>query len=395
MAAKDLIVILILLAAIAGILSCDKRSIEPERPYFLALSSVGMPDTVWLETDTQFRISAIQAERLLHAGTLEEVQVSIENEAGGEVKRITLLDDGKDGDLVAKDGIFSRYFLSAGFVDTPGKYNARFMLPAGNSGDDAVLSHAFTGIAGQGNAAPELFNLRIPPSFSYDQKFIMNSFTVDVRDANGLDDVESVEGYIYYPNSAVPNLKINLRHIDEAADTTFAPETYMYLFKVDDLARRGAGRYPVLLIASDKSGLPSAELAGELYFVSAVSNRPPVLSSLVAPDTVVATGDTIALSVRASDPDGPDDILRVWFDSFLPNGDPAQGNPFTMYDDGGELFSQGIRSGDEVKGDGIFTLIIQGPGPNQTGAYRFVFQAVDKRNSYSNSIEHVLHVVNR
>src|SRR3989339_557637 len=170
--------IFMLLILAAAYPSCDKRSLEPKRPDFIALSAVSMPDTIWLGTDDRFRISAVQADRLVNAGAISAVQVAIENEAGAEAKRITLYDDGLDGDLIAKDGIFSRYFTSAGFVESPGKYDARFLPDAGDN--NSIISHIFTGLAGKGNSAPELFNLRIPRSISYDQKFVMNLLTLDV-----------------------------------------------------------------------------------------------------------------------------------------------------------------------------------------------------------------------
>lgn len=114
------------------------------------------------------------------------------------------------------------------------------------------------------------------------------------------------------------------------------------------------------------------------------TNQPPLLSDLQAPDTVrLASQDQLLeLRVRASDPNGLDDIQRVVFNSFRPDGSASTGNPFQMFDDGDS------NHGDARRGDGIFSLKIILPASTQTGTYRFEFQAFDKSNEGSNVIIH-------
>ena len=79
-------------------------------------------------------------------------------------------------------------------------------------------------------------------------------------------------------------------------------------------------------------------------------NNPPVITEISAPDTVTiqAQSVTIDLSVHVEDPSGLKDINRVFFNTYRPDGSPAQGNPFTMYDDGSL-----IVHGDAVAVDAI------------------------------------------
>jgi hypothetical protein len=112
-------------------------------------------------------------------------------------------------------------------------------------------------------------------------------------------------------------------------------------------------------------------------------NHPPVLSNLLADSLISISGidqKFIQITITATDPDGQSDIRMVYFDSFKPNGSPASGNPFLMYDDGD--FS-GV-SGDSKAGDGIYSLKVG--LPTITGTYRFEFHAVDRSNDTSNSI---------
>lgn len=118
-------------------------------------------------------------------------------------------------------------------------------------------------------------------------------------------------------------------------------------------------------------------------------NRPPVLSDLQAPDTVTLGSQEqhIRLRVNAVDPDGQEDIQRVFFNSFLPDGRPSSNNPFQLFDNG-DL--QG--NGDETKGDSVYSAIIKLPPNTATGTYRFEFQAFDRLNEGSNIITHRLTV---
>jgi hypothetical protein len=119
-------------------------------------------------------------------------------------------------------------------------------------------------------------------------------------------------------------------------------------------------------------------------------NRPPVLSNLQAPDTIVLAGQMqqLLLTVKATDPDGESDITKVYFNSFKPNGAAASGNPFLMYDDGSEniIYPPNITSGDAVKGDNVYSLTVIINPTDALGTYRFEFHAVDRSNDTSNVI---------
>ncbi len=120
-------------------------------------------------------------------------------------------------------------------------------------------------------------------------------------------------------------------------------------------------------------------------------NRPPILSDLQCPDTISfgsAASMSFPISVKATDPDGQSDIARVFFNSYKPDGSASSGNPFLMYDDGGEnvIFPPDGTSGDQVKGDSIYTLTVRIDSSNAKGSYRFDFQALDRSGAYSNKL---------
>ena len=383
--------IFVIFLCIGLLQNCEKKGISPSIPSLPELAKVSIPDTVWLEKDSDFRIEASLSNRFV-SDEAYSVIVTLTGSESNSSRTYTLFDKGDSGDLITKDGLFSGKFSSLDFVETPGSYLVRFQLTGLGISSENILEKTILCIEGGGNSPPEISIPIIPRVISLDASSAIYVIAVDAVDSEGPDDIKSVEGRVYFPNSPVQNLTIKLRHLDQAADTTFGQDTYIFLFRPEDIAHQGSGEYFILFSATDKGGAASSELVKRIHFVSSVQNQSPLLTDLNAPDSLIARGDTLKLSIRTTDPNGQDDIFRVWFDSFLPNGDPAKGNPFTMFDDGGELSGENIRSGDLIKGDGIYSLIIQGPVPGLSGEFRFVFQAVDKNNALSNTVEHIIYV---
>jgi hypothetical protein len=120
-------------------------------------------------------------------------------------------------------------------------------------------------------------------------------------------------------------------------------------------------------------------------------NHPPVLSNLIM-DSLISikaiTQKYFQISITATDPDGQSDIRVVFFNSFKPDGTPAGGNPFYMFDDG----DLNGASGDYRAGDGNYALKVG--LPSNTGTYRFEFHAIDRSNDSSNVIIKNIVVVN-
>lgn len=149
--------------------------------------------------------------------------------------------------------------------------------------------------------------------------------------------------------------------------------------------RRGdVGDYRVEVHAMDRNGLNSNIAVSKVRVV--YGSQPPVIHEVFAPDTleIQSTAFTVVVAARVSDPSGLADIKGVFFNSFLPNGQPSQGNPFILQDDGH------AGSGDDVAGDGIYSLRITVPPTAMRGVYRFEFRALDYSNLSSNLFIHTI-----
>lgn len=152
------------------------------------------------------------------------------------------------------------------------------------------------------------------------------------------------------------------------------------------IRRVQVGKYVVEVYAQSPDGYRSNSLISNLVVFR--GNHAPVISGLSAPDTIKLGGQSqvLLLTLRASDPDGLGDVAKVVFSSFRPDGSASGGNPFAMYDDGSAMH------GDEIAGDGIFSLLVSLPASTQVGTYRFEFQAFDRSNESSNVIVHRISV---
>lgn len=149
------------------------------------------------------------------------------------------------------------------------------------------------------------------------------------------------------------------------------------------------GNYTVRFSAEGFEGDAKQVALATFYFKNGQDNLPPVISNLVAPSSVTIGNDTtfIQLTINVSDPNGLNDVLFVWFDSYLPNGNPSSQNPIALFDDG-------VNGGDVTADDGTYSRIVILPPVGVTkGTYRWEFRARDRIGDLSNQIIHYLEVL--
>jgi len=146
--------------------------------------------------------------------------------------------------------------------------------------------------------------------------------------------------------------------------------------------------YGKLLITASGSSSVANSTSVSTYLTITRNNRPPVIDSVEAPDTLIVGSSTQLLNLYAyaKDDDGLADIDRVFFRSYLLPDTTNGSSPFFLYDDGGANNANGNT--DKVPGDGVYTLTVQFPPTATKGIRRFIFQAVDKSGTLSNSVQH-------
>jgi len=152
------------------------------------------------------------------------------------------------------------------------------------------------------------------------------------------------------------------------------------------------GRHTLLVYAVDRSGRLGNDVRGVIDVQA--SGTPPEITGVEMPSSVVrpAVGEPpvpVVIVVSAEDPDGLANILRV---EMRVDG----GAPLSLCDDGGEgacnpALSQ-ASSGDEVDGDGRFTVTLQVESTNAAGLRTLTFEAVDRSGLRSEAVQRTLDI---
>jgi hypothetical protein len=349
-----------------------------------ALSRAAVPDSLRLGDAAGIRIS-VRAGGPENPEAVERVFFLVFAEPNPvPVFQDTLRDDGREGDILPLDGEHTGRITGADIGGRPGTYRIGFLAVtrAGTAGD--TLFSEFRAVEGASNSAPAIVRFNAPDSLSLEDLRSV-SFLVIAEDPDGYEDIDSVFCEVYPPFQPEPVIRLAMTRNPKRP---FPPGLSIGFEYTGDLSGVLAisGSYAFRFQARDKAGLLSLPRVAHVFI--SLPNQPPVLSELTAPDTVSRrSSDAIILSVRATDPQGPADVRRVYFNSFKPDGTPGTGNPFPMFDDG--------TNGDVTAGDGVYSRGIMISASNALGNYRFDFQAEDLAGAVSEAATHVITVTDQ
>jgi len=293
------------------------------------------------------------------------------------VTKLAMRDDGLSGDILAGDG---QYFLP---IDTALVHSQTgdFVLDAIARDQDGRTSESKLDtlqiLAGRENLAPRLLSFTIPRMITADSAYAP-VFRATAGDVDGLASLRFVRVEFYPPAFPRPTLVDSL--FDDGKNNDGAARDGVFARAIPTAKLCGEGTFSIVLRAIDAANAESPALVDILNVRRRGVNFPPAVANLNAPTTISRnrTPNTYVLSVQVSDPNCIADLKRVFFNTFLPNGNPSSGNPFVMRDDG--------KEGDAIAGDGRYSLTIQITAQNATGVYRFEFQAEDKKGAQSNKI---------
>jgi hypothetical protein len=190
----------------------------------------------------------------------------------------------------------------------------------------------------------------------------------------------------YFDIYASDNSKLNSSPIYMQEIITNIFENSFILEKENPL-----GNYTVRFFASGNSGSTQQVALRTFFFNNGQDNISPVISNtVIEPDTVVVTQPTVIFtSVEASDSNGVNDLVEVYFIVYRPDSTTSN-NKTILLDDGSccPIPPSNLTSGDLIAGDGIFSRTIQVDQTNMKGTYRFEFQAKDRSGTLSNIINH-------
>ncbi len=197
--------------------------------------------------------------------------------------------------------------------------------------------------------------------------------------------LNSVQCEIYKPESESPLATVRLYNNGIIPDTSTTDGIYTGRVTIQ-IKRVQVGNFSVRLYASDYAGMMSNTAIHKLKVVR--SSNAPVISNLVAPDTVTLPPSPYSvlfiMHVNVTDTDGKGDIEKVYFRNLDSPSDTNR--QFLLFDDG---IKNDVKY-DSASADGIYSGRFQLPWNTPPQSYRFEFVAVDQLGVMSNKILHTM-----
>ncbi|MFQ5865544.1 MAG: choice-of-anchor X domain-containing protein [bacterium] len=366
----------------------EDNPIQPPQKFAPEISNLIAPEVVYNLSPTKHVIS-VKAVDPQGLDDLDQVRYTITKiGSSSSVATGNLVDDGTQGDIIPKDGVFTTQIDGSFAQSDSGEFSLEVVAEDASGNTSNTLEDTILVLSGTENLPPEIIKVVAPNTVAVDSTFNF-VVTVEVSDPEGLSDIQEVKYQFFPPAHPNPTLEDSLVDNGQSGDVTAGDGVYSTtlssgLFKE-------ASDYFIRFQAQDKAGNKSR---AEVVTMRGIFIRPraPVISNLVAPDTVQIDPDQVTkilITVDVMDPQGLSDIDYVQFRSFLPNGQEATDSPFQMADDGNTE-----TTGDAEAGDGTYSIIVNLPPTGVTpGDFTFVFQAKDRSNLFSNVIEHTMTVI--
>ncbi len=197
-----------------------------------------------------------------------------------------------------------------------------------------------------------------------------------ISDPQGIETINEVKYSLYYgeTDSTGDELLFEGNLVDDGTSGDIIKNDGVFSRKHFDM---GEGFYKCIVLADDEDGNETEIITKVEY---AVKNEPPFVY-MNEYTNEFEKGDTLIFRVKATDPQGLNDIAGVSFTIEYPDKEMKSG--FVMRDDG--------YLGDETKGDGIYTY--KTPTNKQSiyqGLWNFRFTAKDKGGLHSNTVKAVV-----
>lgn len=350
------------------------------------LSGFFVPDTLYTGDRSLISVQVSDPQ-----GIPDIVSVTLDfSNTGGDVAEKAMADDGLSGDIIAGDGMYVWLMTREKLNGISGKLAVSVTAEDQNGHRSLSILDSCWISAEETPRKPVLSQAVFPDSLTNDNVTDV-FFSIQVQDEQGLETIDSVWCDLYLPYAPMPFFRLYLFDDGEHGDEIQADGLYTIRANLGTEVR-SSGLYTLRFQARDRSGLLSKAFVATLPVIQ--ENEVPVIFQVTAPASL-SRGDAdpiqlIIIEAEVHDLQGLQDIKRVYFNSYLPNGNASRDNPILLFDDGGQ--SADVESGDETAGDGVYSTTIQFPSNVPLGVYRFDFFAEDISGGLSDVWQHELTV---
>lgn len=284
----------------------------------------------------------------------------------------SLYDDGayfhtQDGDVIARDGVFSNKFSSTQILGGSVDDEVVFKFTAYDE-DEHTSQSVEQIVLFNPNVRPEILNLTGNDTLFSGTKGQV--FQTTVFDSNGIDDIVSVYFEIKDSlNNAIEGVELYNDGDFTSNGDLFADDS-IYSIKLDSTYganRKGNYRFEFHV----KDSFNEENLFVPIHPIY-IDNKAGKIISTTVPDSTGRPADLLLYSL-VTDPQGLSDVDSVYFLLEKPDGTfGGNGAKFDLQDNG-EVFY-----GDLIAGDGIYSKIISIASTNDPGIYIFHFYMRDE-----------------
>jgi len=366
---------ILFLFSIALILNCDGCSDNPVKDDSPELYDLTAPTSVQVDsTDTlHFSIAVRDPQGL---SDIDRVFFTIKSSDSLLIcDTLFMTDNGLDGDSIAGDGIYSYIIVGGEIFTQNGEYMFEFAAFDSDNNQSNTIDRV---IAINSQPQPYVYNLESPD-------FLPIGFTdtvclhLSVNDIQGLDDIDKVYFTIEMPGGSIDPDTSFMYDDGQLCDGTSGDGIYSYSLTGPDTTYE-EGDYVFHFTSVDFENNQGNTISDTITIYDLPN---PYVYNLIAPDSLQkGSPDTAYLFLSVWDPQGHGNIDQVYFTVTKPDGS-SSGVGYLMFDRG--------DNGDSVAADGIYTLGILAPSPeNQSGDYIFQFTAVDDDSNFANIIDKVI-----
>jgi hypothetical protein len=232
------------------------------------------------------------------------------------------------------------------------------------------------------NTDYQVINVLVKDSLQYP----IDSTAVVSIEFNKSSDIKNVNLDLYTPENNKLYSGIQVLDNGKSANGDVTAYDDIYSAKISLDSNLINGNYEIKLFVTDKLEITQQVATSKYYYNNGKSNIAPIISDdVINPDTVIAdTTIVILCSIKATDENGSNDISKVYFVVYKPDGS-TNNSQLELFDDG-----DFADHGDLVDNDGVYSLIISVNENNDKGSYRFEFRAKDRSNKLSNTINHTV-----
>jgi len=357
--------------------SCSEEPVKPRLDNIPLIESLRLPER-WNLNATDSSIVEIKVTVAQDFADLQPATMHVFNVSSQEIFSAQLYDDGGlsgSTDLIAGDGVFRNRFKGTDISAEAGSYLFTFNVSdgAGNTAEPISKTVSFNF-----NQPPQIYNLITPDILESGAQ----PFTINVGAADVDSDPENVNVYmdLLINNTSVLAEPIQLFNDGNVAENgdVFAGDS-IYSLKIDSSFAAGKqGEYKMVFSAKDEFADESNIIQSSLQ----IDNDRSYIISTDVPDTVFRPAN-IPVKAVVGDPQGGDDIQRVYFELKASDGSYIESSPgnhlqLTMFDDG-DLQNHG----DTEANDSEYALILQVTQNNVADVYTLEFYVQDKVDNIS------------